>query len=136
MSKRKKPVSDRRLSFFFPSKGMEEVETRQEEAGCPYNLLFAVFCARDESNGLHVSKVNVPSEDIHVQQLADIFLLVVATKAALYRNDSAKVRGQFSFSGLVAQRERGMSANVTLELCADVGHLFVNSLFLEFTDAT
>ena len=72
------------------------METRQK-AGCPYNLLFAVFCARDESNGFHMSKVDVPSEDIHVQQLADVFLLVVATKAALYKKDYSRTRGQFSF---------------------------------------
>lgn len=31
-----------------------------------YNLLFAVLCTGDEVNGFHVSKVDIPSEDVHV----------------------------------------------------------------------
>lgn len=48
-----------------------------------YNLFFAVLCTGDEVNGFHVSKVDIPSEDVHVQQLAHIFLFVVSTQASV-----------------------------------------------------
>lgn len=48
-----------------------------------YNLLFAVLGAGDEVDGFHMSKVNVPAENIHVQQLAHILFLVVPAQVAL-----------------------------------------------------
>lgn len=66
------------------------------------NLLLRVLVGRDEVHGLEVTKVDVPSQDVDVQEFADIFLLVVAAEAAV------------------------------LELLSDVGKLLVDSLLLEF----
>lgn len=69
------------------------------------NLLFRVLCSRDEIDSLEMAKVDVPAQDVDIQQLAHIFLLVVATQAAL------------------------------LELGPYVGQLFVDALLLEFSGA-
>jgi len=42
------------------------------------NLLFRVLIRTDQIDCLQVSKVDVPPEDVNVQQLADIFLAVVS----------------------------------------------------------
>jgi len=47
------------------------------------NLLFRVLVRTDQVDRLQVSEVDVPSENVDVQQLADIFLAVVAIEVAL-----------------------------------------------------
>jgi hypothetical protein len=46
------------------------------------NLLFRVLVCGNQVHGLQVSEIHVPSQDVDVQQLADILLLVVAGQAA------------------------------------------------------
>lgn len=69
------------------------------------NLLLRVLCSRDKVDSLEMAKVDVPAQDVDVQQLANIFLLVVSTQAAL------------------------------LEFGSYVCQLFVDALLLEFSGA-
>lgn len=66
------------------------------------NLLFRVLGGGNEIDGFQMTEVDVPAEDVDVEQLADIFLLVIATEVPV------------------------------LELLADVGQLLVDPLLLEF----
>lgn len=66
------------------------------------DLLLRVLVGRDQVDSLEMTKIDVPAQDVDVQQLADVFLLMVATQVAI------------------------------LELLTDIGKLLVDSLFLEF----
>lgn len=66
------------------------------------NLFLRILVGRDEIDGFEVAKVDVPAEDVDVQQLADIFLLVVAVEVSI------------------------------LELLADVGQFLVDPLLFQF----
>ncbi len=46
------------------------------------NLLLRVLVRTDQVDCLQVSEVDVPSEDVDVQQLADVFLAMVAIEVA------------------------------------------------------
>lgn len=48
-----------------------------------YNLLLAVLLTRDEIHSFKVTEIDVPTENIHVQQLANVLFLLVAVQVAL-----------------------------------------------------
>jgi hypothetical protein len=45
-----------------------------------HNLFFGEFVAGNQSDGLHVSKFEIISQEVHVENLADVFLAVVAVQ--------------------------------------------------------
>jgi hypothetical protein len=47
------------------------------------DLLLRVLGGRDEVDGFEMSKIDVPPENVDVQQLADVFLLLVAVEPAI-----------------------------------------------------
>lgn len=69
------------------------------------DLLLGILLRRNQVHGLEVAEVDVPSQDIDIQQLADIFFLVVPAEVGL------------------------------LELLPDVGQLLVDSLFFKLSSA-
>lgn len=70
----------------------------EERHGKIANLLLGVLLRRDEVDGLEMAKVYIPTQNVNVKELADIFLLVVAAEVAV------------------------------LELLSNIGQLFVDSL--------
>jgi len=55
----------------------------QEQCNCQVSyLFFRVFGCADEVDGFQMSKVDIPAQDINVQQFANIFLLVVSAQTA------------------------------------------------------
>lgn len=69
------------------------------------NLLLRIFSCRDEVYSLEVPKVDIPAENVDIEQLADVFLLVVTAEVSI------------------------------LELLADIRQLLVDSLLLELAGA-
>jgi len=47
------------------------------------NLLLRVFIRTDQIDGLQMPKVHVPSQYIDIQQLANVFLLVVSIEVSI-----------------------------------------------------
>ena len=47
------------------------------------NLLLAIFVRTDQVDGLQVSEVDIPSQDVDVQQFANVFLFVVPVQVAI-----------------------------------------------------
>jgi len=70
------------------------------------NLLFGVFIRRDEIDSLEVTKVDIVSLDVNVEELAHIFLLLVPVEIS------------------------------RLELLSNIGQLLIHSLLLQFSGAS
>lgn len=60
------------------------LQPKHTEAHNPYNLLFAVFLAGDKVHSFKMAEINLPTKDIHVQQLANVLFLLVAIQVTLY----------------------------------------------------
>lgn len=69
------------------------------------NLLLRVLARRNEVDSFEMTKINIPAQNINVQELADVFLLVVAAEVPV------------------------------LELLSNIGELLVDSLLLELAGA-
>jgi len=56
----------------------------EESYGEITDLLFGVLVRGNEIDRLEVTEVDVPTEDVYIQELADVFLLVVAAEVSIY----------------------------------------------------
>lgn len=64
---------------------MCECQKKVPGMNATYNLFLAVFHARNKIDGFEMAEINIPAEDIHVQQLAHVFLFLVSVQVRFYR---------------------------------------------------
>jgi hypothetical protein len=57
---------------------------QEEGNGEVSDLLLRVFGRRDEVHCLEVSEADVPTENVYIEELADVFLLLVAIETAIW----------------------------------------------------
>lgn len=78
------------------------------------NLLLRVFLCRDQVDGLEMAKINIPAQNVDVEELADVFLLVVATQVAIL--EFLPNIGQFLVDSLLFQLASARISQVGNEL--------------------
>lgn len=95
---------------------VEELMLLVEEQGNGQisNLLFGIVLGRDQVDGLEVTEIHIVTLDIDVQQLADVFLLLVAIQVPVF--ELLPDIGQFLVDPLLLKFPRSRIAEVRNEL--------------------